>query len=80
MRPVIDPETGEPLRMGAIVKDSDGHHWRRGRTRWSCTATVGTRYRSAKTGRMQEVARVGRLPWHALEDQYGPLKIVDLND
>lgn len=79
-RPVVDPATGEPLRMGALVEDRDGHQWRRGRTIWTCLAPVGTRYRDAKTGRPQVVQRVGRLPWHALTSMSGPIRVVDLND
>lgn len=56
----------EPLKMGSRVLDRQGDIWRRGRTRWTCTAAVDGR----------RVMRVGRLHWHALEATYGPLQIV----
>lgn len=80
MSATIDPTTGEPLRMGAVVEDRDGHQWRRGRTLWTCLAPVGARYRDAQTGRLTVVARVGRLPWAALRQASGPLRVVDLHD
>jgi hypothetical protein len=63
------PETVEPRRMGAEVRDREGDLWRRGRTRWSCLAPVdGVR-----------IERVARLPWYALVDQYGPVTEVEDN-
>lgn len=57
----------EPQSRGALVRDKDGDLWRRGNTRWSCLAPVdGVR-----------VLRAGRLPWHALKSQYGPLTVVE---
>lgn len=59
----------EPKRRGALVVDRDGDRWRRGNTRWTCTAPVdGVR-----------VTRTGRLPWFALIDRYGPVRLVDAN-
>jgi hypothetical protein len=56
----------EPKKRGAKVRDRDGDVWVRGNTRWTCQAPVdGVRVR-----------RVGRLPWFALKDQYGPLSEV----
>ena len=53
----------EPPKMGALVRDNDGHVWKRGRTRWTCLTPVdGVR-----------VTQVGRLPWYALVARYGPL-------
>lgn len=68
--------TEEPRRMGARVRDVDGHTWKHGRTRWSCEAEVGARYRD-RQGRWQTVERVARLPWYALLRSYGPLTLVD---
>lgn len=67
----------EPRRRGARVTDADGHIWRRGTTRWSCEAEIGTSYFSKRKRRMVVVESVGRLPWYALQDQYGPLTLVD---
>ena len=77
---VVDPDTGEPLRRGAVVIDVDGHPWRRGTTRWSCETPVGTRYFSKAKKRYLTVESVGRLPWSSLKSTYGPLSVADLND
>jgi len=79
-RPLVDEKTGEPLRMYARVRDIDGHEWVRKRTMWVCTAPVGLRYFSKKHRRMEEITRVGRLPWSQLQYESGPVEIVDLND
>lgn len=68
--------TEEPKRMYSLVRDADGHIWQRGRTIWSCTAPIGTRYYSRVKRRPMVVESVGRLPWHALARMYGPLTLV----
>src|SRR4051812_11827115 len=57
----------EPKRRKAIVRDADRHLWQRGNTRWTCLTPVGTR----------GVTQVGRLPWSALVDMYGPITVID---
>lgn len=79
-RPVVDETTGEPLRMGARVRDRDGLEWVRKRTRWVCTAPVGHRYYDTRRHRYAVVEQVGRLPWHGLQTLEGPVTVVDLND
>lgn len=64
--------------MGAVVRDVDGHTWRRGRTMWTCQAPVGSLYRD-RSGRVRTVEQVGRLPWFALVWQVGPVEVVTLN-
>lgn len=60
---MTEPITDEPKRRYALVRDKDGDVWRRGNTRWTCTAPVdGIRVR-----------RVGRLHWDTLQRMYGPL-------
>jgi len=73
---MTEPLTEEPRRIGARVRDVDGHIWRRGRSRWSCEAEVGARYHDHR-GRWRVVERTGRLPWYALLRMYGPLTLVD---
>ena len=65
----------EPRKRGSKVRDADGHIWRRGTTKWTCQAKVGTYYRGAD-GRWHQVQQVGRLPWGALSSKYGPLSEV----
>jgi hypothetical protein len=62
---VMTERPAEPRTRGTVVKDRDGDLWRRGNTRWSCMAAVDG----------QRVQRVGRLPWYALVDQYGPITL-----
>ena len=60
-----EPSPPEPTRRGAVVVDRDGDRWRRGTTRWTCLTPVDAR----------RVQQVGRLPWYALVDRYGPVRI-----
>lgn len=59
--------TPEPRQRGAMVRDRDGDLWVRGNTRWTCKAPVDGR----------RVRQVGRLPWYALSNKYGPLTLCD---
>lgn len=74
--PPTEPLTEEPKRMGATVRDIDGHIWRHGRTRWSCETPIGTRYFDHKLQRPAVVTSVGRLHWGDLLSTYGPLILV----
>jgi hypothetical protein len=56
----------EPKRRYAVVRDVDGHLWKRGNTRWTCQSPINGR----------DVTRVGRLPWSSLVSEYGPLTVV----
>lgn len=67
----------EPEKRGARVKDRDGHIWRKGTTRWTCEAPIGTRYFDTRKNRMAVVESVGRLPWSNLASEYGPLTLVE---
>lgn len=58
------------MRRYALVEDRDGYVWRRGNTRWTCTAPVDGIY----------VKSVGRLGWRDLRSWYGPISVLDLND
>lgn len=60
----------EPKRMGARVLDAHGDTWKRGRTRWTCEAEVDG-------SRIQRVARMG---WSDMLREYGPVRVIDLND
>lgn len=60
-----EPRPQEPKRRGAVVVDRDGDRWVRGTTRWTCQARVDG-------ARVQQVAR---LPWYALVDRYGPVRV-----
>ena len=62
-KPQIGTLIDEPKARGAVVYDRDGDPWRRGNTRWTCSAPVDG----------DRVTRVGRLPWFALVSQYGPI-------
>jgi hypothetical protein len=53
----------EPKKRGSIVRDRDGHLWKRGNTRWTCQEPVNGR----------DVQQVARLPWYALVTMYGPV-------
>jgi hypothetical protein len=68
----------EPREMGSIVRDADGHTWRRLRKMWVCEAPVGTSYVEARTNRHLTIKQVGRLPWYALVREAGPLTLVRL--
>lgn len=56
----------EPRQRGSLVRDRDGDLWQRGNTRWTCQTPPDGR----------RITSVGRLPWYALADRYGPLTVV----
>jgi len=76
--------TVEPARMGARVRDADGHIWKRGRTIWVCQAHVGTHFIQVRvdddgmvTRRSATITHTGRLHWGALLRESGPLEAIE---
>lgn len=67
----------EPKKRGSLVRDRDGHIWKRGNTRWTCLAVVGSSYFDYRR-RPQVVERVARLPWSGLTGLYGPVTEVEV--